>query len=192
MAEVELALSEARPGASVPTDDRRLRQMVGDHFDLVWRTLRRFGVPESDLDDGVQKVFVVASRRLSDIVRQKERSFLFQTAVRVAADERRTRTRRREAPDDTLAHVSHPLPSPEDLIDQHRARLLLDELLEGLPLDLRAVLVLFEMEQMSRTEIAEALDLPPGTVASRLNRARELFDAQLEARKVTTTRGEKP
>ncbi|MFT3771354.1 MAG: sigma factor-like helix-turn-helix DNA-binding protein [Minicystis sp.] len=46
-----------------------------------------------------------------------------------------------------------------------------------MPLDLRAVFVLFELEQATMAEIAAMLDLPPGTVASRLRRAREHFQA---------------
>jgi RNA polymerase sigma-70 factor (ECF subfamily) len=153
--------------------------MVAEHFDLVWRSLRRFGVPPDDLDDAAQQVFVVASRRLGDIAESTERAFLFQTALRVAADARRRLRRRKEEGDESLAGHVHPLPSPEELVDLHRARVLLDELLEGLPIELRAVLVLFEMEQMSRTEIAEALGLPPGTVASRLQRARGMFEERL-------------
>jgi RNA polymerase sigma-70 factor (ECF subfamily) len=195
MTAAELASSSRsrdRGAASAKSEDR-LRQLVDEHFDLVWRALRRFGVPAADLDDGVQQVFWVASRRLADIDDGKERAFLFQTALRVASDSRRTHQRRRETGEDGLAELSHATPSPEDLVDLHRAREVLDQLLEQLPLELRAVLVLFEMEQMSRTEIAEALDLPPGTVASRLNRARALFDEQLAASRLCApNRGEEP
>ena len=52
-------------------------------------------------------------------------------------------------------------------------RALLDRLLEPLPLDLRSALVLYELEQLTVDEIAELLDVPTGTVASRIRRARE-------------------
>jgi RNA polymerase sigma-70 factor (ECF subfamily) len=42
-------------------------------------------------------------------------------------------------------------------------------------MDLRAVFVLFELEEMTMMEIATISDLPPGTVASRLRRARQAF-----------------
>ena len=47
--------------------------------------------------------------------------------------------------------------------------------LDALPDDLRTVFVLFEVEEMASADIAAALDLPLGTVASRLRRAREAF-----------------
>ena len=49
-------------------------------------------------------------------------------------------------------------------------------MLESLPLDLRTVFVLYELEELTMVEIARALDLPMGTVASRLRRAREAFE----------------
>src|SRR5258706_10409971 len=140
MAKIELALSPSRTRdrGVRRADESRLRGIVTEHFDLVWRSLRRFGVPVSDVDDGVQQVFWVVSRRLADIPPAKERAFLFQTALRVASDARRTHKRRRETGEDPLAESADSLPSPEDLVDLHRARVLLDQLLEDLPIELRA------------------------------------------------------
>jgi RNA polymerase sigma-70 factor (ECF subfamily) len=76
-------------------------------------------------------------------------------------------------------------PSPEEVADQHRARALLDEVLDAMSMELRAVFVLFELEEMQTSEIAAVLDLPAGTVASRLRRAREEFQgivARIKAR----------
>jgi RNA polymerase sigma-70 factor (ECF subfamily) len=55
----------------------------------------------------------------------------------------------------------------------------LDRLLGTMELELRTVFVLYEIEQLSRAEIAELLAVPAGTVASRLRRAREDFEARL-------------
>jgi len=60
-------------------------------------------------------------------------------------------------------------------MDQRRARALLDRVLVGMPMDLRAVFVLFELEEMTMMEIATISDIPLGTVASRLRRARQTF-----------------
>jgi RNA polymerase sigma-70 factor (ECF subfamily) len=66
-------------------------------------------------------------------------------------------------------------PSPEDAVDLRRARVWLDAILDDMSLDLRAVFVLFELDQVTMAEISVLLDVPTGTVASRLRRARQLF-----------------
>jgi len=68
-------------------------------------------------------------------------------------------------------------PLPDEELGDRRARAVLDGLLDALPADQRAVFVLHEIEELTMAEIAVALSLPPGTVASRLRRARELFDS---------------
>src|SRR5687768_17145524 len=78
--------------------EARMRGMVEQHFDFIWRTLRRLGVGEADADDATQEVFLVASRKLEEVAVTKERSFLFGTALRVASTHRRTSSRRRESP----------------------------------------------------------------------------------------------
>lgn len=167
--------SGVRPKAWSHEEEARLRAMVSHHFDFIWRSLRRLGVPPTDVDDCAQQVFWVAARKLSRIDGSSERAFLFSTALRVASDARRSRSRRREVCDEELSPISDPGPSPDELADRHRARALLDSVLESMPMDLRAVFVLFELEEMGTQDIAELLDLPCGTVASRLRRAREEF-----------------
>lgn len=76
-------------------------------------------------------------------------------------------------------------PSPEELSSMKQARLLLDQALGELPIELRAVFVLFELEGLTMAEIADVAALAPGTVASRLRRARGAFReiaARLQAR----------
>lgn len=149
--------------------------LLVDHHAFVWRTLRRLGVPSSDVEDASQQVFLVAHRRLAEIVPQSERSFFFQTALRVAADWRRSQKRRNEQAMLALPEVPDLAANPEEMVDRQRQRALLDQVLGTLPLKLRAVFVLFELEEMTLAEIAAMSDMPLGTVASRLRRARQTF-----------------
>lgn len=64
---------------------------------------------------------------------------------------------------------------------QAETRLAVQLVLGQLPAELRAVLVLREMEQLDYQEMAEALDVPLGTVRSRLHTARERFREQWTA-----------
>ena len=173
-------------------DNGRLRAAFDQHFDYVWRLLRRLGIHEASVDDAAQQVFLTFSAKLTLVVHGKERAFLTGTAYRVASNQRRGERRSYEHADETpIARAVDPAPSPEELIDASRKRVWLDRTLDGLPLDLRAVLVLFELEDLTAPEIAKLLDLPVGTVASRLRRARQLFlEAAEELRAALDERGE--
>lgn len=161
--------------------DARITAIVRSEHDFIWRLLRRLGVPEASVDDATQQVFCVAARRVSDIRSGSERSFLFGAALRVASDRRRSRESR-EQPDERAGDEVDPGPNPEELAEKQQRRLLLDEILGAMPMDLRTVLVLFELEQMTKAEVGELLGIPVGTAVSRLRRAREEFKALAKRR----------
>jgi len=158
-------------------DDVRLRRVFDEQFSFIWRYLRRIGLNAADADDAAQQVFMVFSRKLDAVPAAKERAFLCGTASRVCSEQRRARMRRREVASEQLAEPVDGGLRPDDLADQSRARALLDNVLDQLDSDLRHVFVLFELEEMSTADIASLLDIPSGTAASRLRRAREKFRA---------------
>jgi RNA polymerase sigma-70 factor (ECF subfamily) len=168
-------LVEDRVGAS----EARLRLLMAAHFDFVWRSLRRLGLQGPDADDGAQEVFLVASRKLSQIEAGRERNFLFSTAVRVASTRRRSVKRRREEPLLNLDDQERSEPGPERLTEMSRARRELQEILDGMVWEQRLPFILFELEEQTVPEIAGTLGLPIGTVSSRLRAAREHFQASL-------------
>lgn len=151
----------------------RLARLIADEYRLVWRLLRRFGVPASGVDDATQQVFLVIAERLDEIRPESERAFAFGTALRVAQSMRRRAAREDTAFDLDAQHAHGAL--PDELSDQRRACARLDRILDQLPDDLRSVFVLFELEGMTSPEIASVTGLALGTVASRLRRAREQF-----------------
>src|SRR5450755_3040485 len=166
--------------AAQPRDHARVAELLRTHFRDVWRMVRRFGVPESSADDAAQEVFIIAARRLADITPGSERPFLLASAVRVAANLRRSLGTRREcAEDEQVMEGIDPRPNAEALLDQKRLRQMLDRVLDGLSDDLRVCFVLYELEGLSSPEIAELLRIPLGTVASRLRRAREAFEGEV-------------
>jgi RNA polymerase sigma-70 factor (ECF subfamily) len=165
------------PPSGDPVHAERIRALVDAHLGFVWRSLRRFGLSSADADDASQRVFLVVGERLDRIEAGKERAFLFGVAYRVARDTRRAASRR---PDSALVEVdaADPAPGPEELTDRKRARAMLDGILATMPEDVRVVFIFHELEGMTREEIAEALNAPAGTVASRLRRGRELFQSE--------------
>jgi RNA polymerase sigma-70 factor (ECF subfamily) len=166
----------ARDALAALEPSERLRAAFEQHFALVWRSLRRFGVAEGRVDDAVQHVFLTFSARLPKVPRASERAFLLSTAVRVAANTRRLDARSREVPSDQLEAVGDDCHTPEQLLDWKQRREALDRALDLLPLEQRAVFVLYELEGFSLPEIAHNLGIRLGTATSRLRRARARFE----------------
>jgi RNA polymerase sigma-70 factor (ECF subfamily) len=173
-----------RPAALDTASQARLSAIAEAHFAWLWRLLRRLGVHPSDVEDAAQQVFLVVSRRLSVIEKGSEQSFLFGVALRVSIEFRRVR---RDVPTEEVeVDARKSSPGMEDLVDQHRAREVLAEILDGMPLELRTVFILFELEQMTKTEISNIVGIPEGTVVSRLRRAREVFENRVKQRKAAS------
>ena len=158
----------------------RLSALVRENFDYVWRLLRRLGLSPADADDAAQQVFMVLSKKFDEVALGKERAFLYGTAVKIAWRSRRTLERRREELSSSLESGETWLPDPEALYEQRQARETLDDILGAMSLEMRTVFVLFEFEGTSLTEIASILEIPRGTAASRLRRAREEFERRVD------------
>lgn len=176
-APLDSGASEGAAEISSAERSARLRVLVDDHFDFIWRSLRRFGLSAADADDASQRVFVIASRKLEQIESGKERSYLFGAAYRVVREIRRSKARKPEAQLTDETELADTALNPEEFADRLRARALLDEVLREIPIEARTIFVLFELEEMTVPQIAALLEVPLGTVASRLRRGRELFRA---------------
>ena len=182
---LELALTSVAD-ANAGTRNARLRQMVDQHFDAVWRALRRLGVPEATADDAAQKVFLVASSRLAEIDPGGEKRYLMGIAWRVASDARQALLRRREVPIgdvDPACLAALAASQPDEVLAQKQALQILAAILDELSQPLRDAFVLFELEELSAMDVALVLDIPVGTVASRVRRAREHVRKSLESRR---------
>jgi RNA polymerase sigma-70 factor, ECF subfamily len=74
--------------------------------------------------------------------------------------------------DEITREIEDPGRTPDELVERNYREALLQKALNRLPEFQKAMIVMFHAEQLSYEEIAETLDLPLGTVKSRLNRAR--------------------
>lgn len=159
-------------------DSGRLKQLFSAESGFVARVLRSFGVPKRDLDDAAQQVFIVLARKLALVVPGLERGFLYRTAVNIAAHARRDVARRREelgpVPDLPTEQTSL-----EDLVDERRARELLARRFAQLDSGAQEVFLRHDIGRQTQGEIAAQLALPPGTVASRLRRARAALRVEI-------------
>jgi RNA polymerase sigma-70 factor (ECF subfamily) len=142
-------------------------------FHYVWRTLRRLGVHESEVEDLVHEVFLVLHRRWKDYDRARPiRPYLFGIAYRVAAAHHRSRAH--EVPSPGLELEDQAL-QPEQALQAEQARVLVLRALEDVPLQRRAVMIMHDLDEVPMREIARTLSIPLFTAYSRLRKARAEF-----------------
>ena len=172
-------LSEALTCPLEAQEERATRQtaLVRDHLTFVWRLLRRLGLSPQDADDAAQETFMVAVSKLDSIIEGQEKSYLAGIAVRSASRARRSQKRR---PDQVVPiemdECLSSTPSVDELLDQKQARNLLELAMSQMSPEVRSAFVLYELEQMTRQEIANITQTPPGTVASRIRIGREQLE----------------
>lgn len=167
-------------------DRVRLGRMFVSHHATVWRTLRRRGLSADAAADATQETFLIAAGRLADIPPDSERAFLVGTAVRVARTLGR-KTIHWQLDDDMDQRVS----SARSAGDERAEIQLCDIALSKVNPELAEVFVLYEIEGLSSPEIAALLEIPLGSVASRLRRAREQFRAAVARIERSMQRGVK-
>jgi RNA polymerase sigma-70 factor (ECF subfamily) len=166
---------KADPSPAAVTFD----QVFAGHAAFAWRALRRLGVPEMDVEDVCQEVFLIVYQRLGSFeARSSVRTWLYGICLRVASDHRRRRRRVREESWASPPEESIPPPQDGDL-ERRRTLATLDAALDRLDDNKRAVFVLYEFEQLTMPEIAEVVGCPLQTAYSRLHAARRLVEASL-------------
>jgi RNA polymerase sigma-70 factor (ECF subfamily) len=165
----------AKRAAPSEVDRGRLEQIFNAHHATVWRALRRRGLSSEAAEDATQETFLLAAERLDDIPSESERSFLLGTALRVAHTLGR-KTVRWQLDEDMDQRFS----GSRDASDTRADAQLCDLVLSRVDPELVEVFVLYELEELTSPEIAALLEIPLGSVASRLRRAREQFRAAAE------------
>ncbi len=162
----------------------RIHALIDEHAPFVLRVLRYAGVPEADVMDAAQEVYLIVHRRLHEWDEHTGAltTWLYGICIRVAANVRRGHRRRRwdlraELPDSSIE------PPQEADLERIEARKRLLALLDLLDDDKRAVFVLHEIEEMPMPEVALALEIPLGTGYSRLRLARERLSSAAKQEK---------
>jgi RNA polymerase sigma-70 factor (ECF subfamily) len=164
---------------SVDVTDPSLADVFREHSAFVWRTLRHHGVAERELEDACQEVFVVVQQKLAEFRGDSSMTtWLYAIAWRVATGWRR-RGARREEPVPVVPDAPEE-PRQEQSLERARARERLARLLERLDDDKRAVIVLYEIEEMPMARVAEMVGCPLQTAYYRLHAARRELRAAWE------------
>lgn len=154
-------------------------ELVCIHAQGVRNVIYRMCGDAQIAEDAAQETFIQAWLHLSSYRPQTSlRNWLYRIAFNAATDMLRKEQRILPNALEDL-QLSDPLPGPEAVFSQEERTTLVKKAIVSLPDACRAVLVLREYEEMSYHEIAEALDIPLGTVMSRLNYARKLLKERL-------------
>lgn len=157
-------------------------QLVLLHQDLVYRqAFWMLGEPEA-AEDITQDTFLLAYRNLPSFRGGSFKAWLFRIVSNLCYDELRRKNRRPTQPlnptdseDDEIespAWLADSGPTPEELVERADLRQTLQRFLEELPAEYRSLVLLVDVEGLNYMEAAQALDIPVGTVKSRLARAR--------------------
>jgi RNA polymerase sigma-70 factor (ECF subfamily) len=168
---------------ALPLPRFEFEEVYEEHFDFVWRSVRRLGVAPSAVDDAAQDVFVIVHGRLAEFEgRSSLKTWLFGIVVHVARAHRRANLRsagERAADPDSLPA---PAPGPHEQATAAEAARLLYAVLDELSDERREVFVLMELEEVTAPDVALALGLKLNTVYSRLRHARHDFEAAVARR----------
>ena len=161
-------------------DRNAFGELVCIHVEGVRNVIYRMCGDARIAEDAAQETFIQAWLHLSSYRPQASiRSWLYRIAVNAATDMLRKEKRILPSALEDLP-LKDPQPGPEALTSQGERTTLIQNAVLALPDACRTVLVLREYEGLSYQEIAEALNIPVGTVMSRLNYARKLLRDRLE------------
>jgi RNA polymerase sigma-70 factor (ECF subfamily) len=153
--------------------DERFEEMVARQarfmFQVAFGLLRN----KQDAEDAVQEAFLKLYRGEAWLRMENEKGFLARTVWRVALDYLpRVAERTSDVAEMQLMATGEAGASPEQNVVDQDERALLRRLIDRLPEELRQPLVLSSVEEMTSREVAEAMEIPEGTVRTRVMRAR--------------------
>ncbi|MCP4084930.1 MAG: sigma-70 family RNA polymerase sigma factor [Actinomycetia bacterium] len=163
----EAALIEAAQAGDRSATDQLLRA----HQDRIYAVCRRLAGNDADALDATQEALIAIVRGLSRFDgRARFSTWAYRVATNACLDELRRRKRR---PDPGLPEFERPVEGGAPSLDSGVAdRLDLDAALVALPEEFRAPVILRDQLGLDYAEIAATLEIPPGTVRSRIARGR--------------------
>ena len=169
-------------------DASAFEALVRRHERPVFRLALRMLGSREEAEDVTQEALLSLHRHGHSFRRESRFStFVYRVAANAALNRRRTlgRSRAREGALSQRQDAGDDLPSaprdPEDAASGVQIQARVQQALLELPPDLRAAVVLYDIEGQSYGEIAEVLRIPEGTVKSRIHRARSALRERLRA-----------
>ncbi|MFO0598105.1 MAG: sigma-70 family RNA polymerase sigma factor [Myxococcaceae bacterium] len=161
------ACRSGQPGA--------FRALYEAHFDFAWRTARRLGLPESDVDDAVQDTFRIAWQQLDRFTWGRFTTWLYRIVANVVS-ERLRRRRVREFFGGILGRTERVDDSLEGRMEARASLRAVERVLRKLSREKREAFALFEIEGLSHQEIADLTGVKIETIRTRVHYARKDFE----------------
>ena len=160
-------------------DRAALDALLRRHVDLIHAVCSRLAGNPADAADATQEALIAIVRGLPRFDRRAApRTWMYRVATNACLDELRRRGRRpRLGLDDAMAERPDPAPPVDRTVTD---RLTLDDALARLPDEFRVAVVLRDVQGMDYAQIAEVLDIPIGTVRSRIARGRQALATDLD------------
>jgi RNA polymerase sigma-70 factor (ECF subfamily) len=178
--------SRDAPGSAA---DRAFEELLSEHLDALFgMAIRLCDGRQADAEDLLQDAALRAFERFGSLRDEAAgKAWLFTILVRTHLNLIRSRKRRRETLASDLDEAAFeealaawkPASVPDEILDAKELRERIAASFEALDPRVRAVLHLVDVEGFSQREVAKMLDIPEGTVASRLFRARRLLRDEL-------------
>jgi RNA polymerase sigma-70 factor (ECF subfamily) len=172
---------------SIGTPEARLRlfeEVILPHLNAAYNLARWLTRNEHDAQDVVQEAYLRAFRFFDSYRGGDGKAWLLEVVRNTCFTfHRREKHILASIAFDEAAHTPtiRP-PNPEEALVNAGKQTILQNCIEGLPQEFREVLVMRELEEMSYRQIADVAGLPPGTVMSRLSRARKRLEECAKAR----------
>ena len=160
----------------------RFEEIALPHLSAAYNFARWLLHNNQDAEDAVQEAYLRAFKSFSGYYGGDSRSWLF-TIVRNTCYtwlQKNRATQLTDPIDDKLDEIGLDFADPETLLLQSIDTQMVRHALQDLPIEFREIMVMREMEGLSYKEIANVVDVPIGTVMSRLARGRKRLQRLLE------------
>jgi RNA polymerase sigma-70 factor (ECF subfamily) len=159
-----------------PGSQRRVQQLVDEHYDSLYRYAYRLSGAAADAEDLTQEAFCKAQLQLHQLRDPgRAKAWLFSILRNAYLHRVRSEQAHKQVPLESVGDLTGPPPEPTPDVDPAELQQALNELPEAF----RTPVILFYFEEFSYRDIAEQMDLPIGTVMSRLARAKAHLRARL-------------
>jgi RNA polymerase sigma-70 factor (ECF subfamily) len=169
---------------ALPGSRRNVQRLVEEHYESLYRYAYRLSGQSAEAEDLTQEAFCKAQLCLAQLRDPaRARAWLFRIVRNVYLHKLRAERQHPCLSLDDLSDIPEPAPGPLPAIDPEQ----LQEALDDLPEPFRTPVILFYFDEFSYKDIALHMELPIGTVMSRLARAKAYLRARLQPERLETS-----